>query len=304
MLRHVGDRPDPGPDRPRAVPGHVAILSSRRIAPWVPSSCVSSSASRHPVHVDRVARHARVLVGGPPLVDRADRVRLGVRGAGRVRRAARAHGGARHALGRPAHRQLRAQGRLPAGRRGLPVGGAARADGAVAVPAVQPVLHLGLPERAHPPVLPARRHRSKRPTPLGAWDVVLAVVFLAFLAGETVADQQQWNVPRWKARRARGGAHPEPGFLQTGLFRVLAAPELLLRAGPVVGVLRLRRGRDGRLAALDDAGAVLLTLLFIGSTASPSRSRDRSTPATTTTGAHLGARAVVSAIAAPPATTA
>ncbi len=122
--------------------------------------------------------------------------------------------------------------------------------------AVQPVLHLDLPERAHPAVLPAGVHgvRGRRARRSASWDVVLAIVFLGLLVGETIADQQQWAFHRWKAAERAAGRTPQPGFLQTGLFRAVAAPELLLRAGAVVGVLRLRRRRDGRVAALDHRG--------------------------------------------------
>ena len=91
-------------------------------------------------------------------------------------------------------------------------------------------------------------------TPLGVWDVLLALAFLAFLVGETVADQQQWTFHRWKAAERAAGRTPEPGFLQTGPVPDVATPELLLRAGAVVGVLRLRDRRNGRVAALDDRG--------------------------------------------------
>src|SRR5688572_1977580 len=72
--------------------------------------------------------------------------------------------------------------------------------------------------------LPALTVLDAAGTPLGAWDVALAVVFLAFLAGETVADQQQWTFHRWKAAERAAGRTPEPGFLQSGLFRVSRHP--------------------------------------------------------------------------------
>src|SRR5215217_9249473 len=60
----------------------------------------------------------------------------------------------------------------------------------------------------------ALRHRGG----FGGPDLVAAAVFLAFLAGETVADQQQWDFHTWKRAEVAAGREPRPGFLQTGLF--------------------------------------------------------------------------------------
>ncbi len=49
----------------------------------------------------------------------------------------------------------------------------------------------------------------QNPAPLSGWDVVFAVLFAAFLVGEFVADQQQWDFHRAKA--AAGGT-PRAGF--------------------------------------------------------------------------------------------
>ena len=72
--------------------------------------------------------------------------------------------------------------------------------------------------------LPALTVYEVGPTALGAWDVVLSVAFLAFLVGETIADQQQWVFHRWKAAERAAGRDPQPGFLQAGLFRVSRHP--------------------------------------------------------------------------------
>ena len=49
------------------------------------------------------------------------------------------------------------------------------------------------------PALVAWEH----PSPFGVWDAVFAVLFVAFLVGETVADQQQWDFHQRKARGRR-----------------------------------------------------------------------------------------------------
>ena len=110
-----------------------------------------------------------------------------------------------------------------------------------------------------------------------------------FLVGEFVADQQQWDFHRAKAA---AGGRLEPGFVTTGLFRVQPSPELLLRAGAVVGVLRDRRDRGGgirsgpvgRSAQLDDPRRrPAERSCSSGRRSSPSRSPRRSTPPTPTT---------------------
>ena len=207
-------------------------------------------------------------MGGPHLVDRARGLRLGVRRVERIRRPARAHGGAGDPVGHPAHLQLRPEGRVPARRRGLPLGGAARPDGAVAVPAVQPVLHLDLPERADPAVLPAGVHRVRgRPVAarrLGrrARDRVPGVP-----RGRGGGRPAAVGVPPLEDGRARRRAHARAGVPADGPVPRLAASELLLRAGAVVGVLRVRGGRDGRSGCTGPSPArCCSSLLFIGST--------------------------------------
>src|SRR5688572_5075050 len=62
------------------------------------------------------------------------------------------------------------------------------------------------------------------PAPFGALDAVATALFLLFLAGETIADNQQWAFQEDKrARKARG----EPvlaDFVTTGLFRYSRHP--------------------------------------------------------------------------------
>jgi steroid 5-alpha reductase family enzyme len=102
--------------------------------------------------------------------------------------------------------------------------------------------------------------------PLGAWDVVLTVLFVVFLAGETVADQQQWRFHRRKHAAAAEGRTLEPGFLDTGLFRYSRHPNFFCEQAQwwvVWGFAVVARGEDWGWTVL---GAVVLTGLFVGST--------------------------------------
>ncbi|WP_127793237.1 DUF1295 domain-containing protein [Agromyces sp. LHK192] len=117
---------------------------------------------------------------------------------------------------------------------------------------------------------------SASPQPLGAWDVALAVVFLAFLTGETIADEQQWRFHRWKDGERAAGRSPQPGFLQTGLFRVSRHPNFFFEQAQWWVFYGFAVVATGVWLHWTVLGAVLLTVLFIGSTVfteSISRSR-------------------------------
>ena len=114
--------------------------------------------------------------------------------------------------------------------------------------------------------LPAYTAFEAAGTPLGVWDVLLALVFLAFLVGETVADQQQWTFHRWKAAERAAGRTPEPGFLQTGLFRMSRHPNFFFEQAQWWAFYGFAIAATGVWLHWTIAGAVLLTLLFIGST--------------------------------------
>ncbi|MBB5632077.1 steroid 5-alpha reductase family enzyme [Cryobacterium mesophilum] len=105
----------------------------------------------------------------------------------------------------------------------------------------------------------------EHPRPFGVLDAIVAILFLLFLAGETIADQQQWNFHRRKAERAAKGEAPEAQFLTGGLFRVSRHPNFFFEQAQwwmiaVFGILALG-GIPWTVI-----GAFLLSLLFIGST--------------------------------------
>ena len=121
------------------------------------------------------------------------------------------------------------------------------------------------------PVLTVYEH----PRPLSAADWLLAAAFVAALAGETLADQQQWNFQQRKKAGLAAG-HPGPGFVQTGLFRFSRHPNFFFEQLQWWLFYGFAVIASGAWLHWTLAGPLLLTLLFIGSTAfteSISRSR-------------------------------
>lgn len=115
--------------------------------------------------------------------------------------------------------------------------------------------------------LPAAMART-HPAPLTAADVIIAVLFVGFLLGESVADQQQWDFHRAKAR---GDAD---GFLTTGLFAYSRHPNFFFEqaqwwavyAFGATAAVASGAGAWGGVINPTIIGAILLTLLFVGST--------------------------------------
>ncbi|WP_448809807.1 DUF1295 domain-containing protein [Agromyces bauzanensis] len=114
--------------------------------------------------------------------------------------------------------------------------------------------------------LPAQTVFEAAGTPLGVWDAVLAALFVGFLVGETVADQQQWAFHRWKAAEVAAGRSAEPGFLQSGLFRVSRHPNFFFEQAQWWVFYGFAVAATGVWLHWTIAGAVLLSLVFVGST--------------------------------------
>lgn len=103
------------------------------------------------------------------------------------------------------------------------------------------------------------------PRPFGVLDAIVTVLFLLFLAGETVADQQQWRFHQRKAGSIARGERPEAQFLTRGLFHVSRHPNFFFEQAQwwmiaVCGILA-----SGGIP-WTVVGALLLSVLFIGST--------------------------------------
>ena len=111
--------------------------------------------------------------------------------------------------------------------------------------------------------LPALTAFENRETPFGPLDVAVTVLFLLLLAGETVADQQQWNFH--KAKKA-GGESFRPRFLQTGLWRFSRHPNFFFEQAQWWALFLFGAIAAGSLLQWTVLGAALLTGLFIGST--------------------------------------
>lgn len=112
------------------------------------------------------------------------------------------------------------------------------------------------------PALTAVQNR----TPLGLADAIAACAFLVFLAFETVADQQQWRFHQGKIADAAAGRASQPRFLQTGLFRLSRHPNFFFEQAQWWVVFLFGAIAAGSLAQWTVIGALLLSLLFVGST--------------------------------------
>lgn len=111
----------------------------------------------------------------------------------------------------------------------------------------------------------------QNPTPFTGWDAAFAALFVLFLAGEFIADQQQWDFH--KAKQAAGGTL-EPGFLTTGLWRYSRHPNFFFEQAQwwafyalgATAAVTAGAGLWGGAINWTIIGAALLTVLFIGST--------------------------------------
>ena len=113
---------------------------------------------------------------------------------------------------------------------------------------------------------PAYVASQSRAHPLNALDLVAATLFLLFLAGETVADQQQWHFQTAKQERRARGESGGRGFVSTGLFRYSRHPNFFCEQGMWWSFYLFAVAASGRWLDWPIAGAAILTLLFQGST--------------------------------------
>jgi steroid 5-alpha reductase family enzyme len=114
--------------------------------------------------------------------------------------------------------------------------------------------------------LPARVAAREGPTPLGALDAAAAALFVAFLAGEIVADQQQWRFHSEKAARARNGLPEGQGFLSKGLFRYSRHPNFFCEQGLWWSFYLFGVAAGAAWLNVSILGPLILTALFHGST--------------------------------------
>ena len=108
-----------------------------------------------------------------------------------------------------------------------------------------------------------------RETPLNAFDVLAAALVLGAIVTETIADQQQWRYQQEKYRRLGAG---EPlgeqytrGFCAEGLWARVRHPNYAAEQLVWVGFYLFSVAATGRWLNWSLTGAVLLMLLFLGS---------------------------------------
>jgi steroid 5-alpha reductase family enzyme len=114
--------------------------------------------------------------------------------------------------------------------------------------------------------LPALTAYENRATPFDALDVAIALLFVVLLGGETVADQQQWNFHQVKKGEKEAGRTPDPQFVQSGLWHFSRHPNFFFEQAQWWTLYLFGAVALGSILHWSVIGAVLLTLLFIGST--------------------------------------
>ena len=113
------------------------------------------------------------------------------------------------------------------------------------------------------PALTVYNHQSSR---LSLTDWLLAALFVVLLIGEFIADQQQWDFQQRKKAIADSGQVPQEMFLQKGLFNFSRHPNYFFEVTQWWVIYAFGAYAASRVFVWQIAGAVLLTLLFVGST--------------------------------------
>ena len=104
-----------------------------------------------------------------------------------------------------------------------------------------------------------------REAPLGALDILAAVLFLALLALETVADEQMWAFQQDKKRRMRAGEQGVQPFLRTGLRRYSRHPNYLGEIGMWWVFYLFAVAASGQWMHWTGLGFVCVTVQIVGS---------------------------------------
>ena len=113
------------------------------------------------------------------------------------------------------------------------------------------------------PALVAVTHQHK---PFGAVDALLCALFLVFLVGETIADQQQWNFHQAKRARAARGEQVSQGFLSEGLFAYSRHPNFFCEQMQWWVFYAIGAWASDDWLNITIVGPAVLTALFHGST--------------------------------------
>lgn len=103
-------------------------------------------------------------------------------------------------------------------------------------------------------------------TPLNALDYAAALGFFALLVGETVADEQQWKFQTAKYAAIARGETPGAQFITTGLFRYSRHPNFFCEQAMWWAYYAFSVAAGAGWLNWSIIGAIVLTLLFQGST--------------------------------------
>jgi steroid 5-alpha reductase family enzyme len=114
--------------------------------------------------------------------------------------------------------------------------------------------------------MPASAAYEHRTSSFSGYDAVLAVVFVACLVLETVADEQQWRFQSAKYRTIAAGHVVEANFLTSGLFRFSRHPNYFFEIAQWWVIYLFGVVAAHSMGGLTIVGPVLLSLLFVGST--------------------------------------
>jgi steroid 5-alpha reductase family enzyme len=104
------------------------------------------------------------------------------------------------------------------------------------------------------------------PLPLGPLDAVATALFLLFLTGETIADNQQWAFQEDKRGRAARGEPITAQFVTTGLWRYSRHPNFFCEQSIWWSFYLFSIAAGAGVVNPSIIGPGLLTLLFLGST--------------------------------------
>ncbi len=109
---------------------------------------------------------------------------------------------------------------------------------------------------------------AKNAAPLGIFDYVLAIIYVALVVMEFVADQQQYDFQTEKYRRKNAGEEMGEygdGFIQTGLWSKMRHPNYFAEQAIWVVFYLFSVAATGEWLNWTIVGAVLLVILFKGS---------------------------------------
>jgi steroid 5-alpha reductase family enzyme len=105
--------------------------------------------------------------------------------------------------------------------------------------------------------------------PLGVFDIIIALIFIGLIVFETIADQQQYDFQTEKHRRIKNNEpltdEQKKGFCSTGLWAKMRHPNYFAEQAIWLTFYFFSVSATGRWLNWSLAGAILLMLLFLGS---------------------------------------